>query len=119
MKSERRQNLSFTANYNNMQAPEMLNVFYGPGLNYSQSFLKNTLNLSIGSIFNNSFTNNKSNGMVFSERLNISFNPKVKKPQYGKPSISLSCNYVNKPAVVSNGFTLSEFTGNLNLSYGF
>ncbi len=119
IKSETRQNLSFTANYNNMQAPEMLNVFYGPGLNYSRSFLKNTLNLSIGSIFNNSFTNNKSNGMVFSERLNVSFNPKVKKPQYGKPSISFSCNYVNKPAVVSNGFTLSEFTGNLNLSYGF
>jgi len=114
-----KQNIALTANFNTMASTDMETIFYGPGLSYSKSMWQNTLQFSLGSIFNQSFTNGKNTGLVFSERLSIGYQPKVKKPEYGKPVFSLSGSYVNKPSVVSQGFSLSEFTGNINIGYHF
>lgn len=111
--------ISFTANANKTMGQNINNLFYGPGLNLSKPFLKNTLTVSAGSLFNAAYTNNVNNGLVFSERVSVSYNPKVKQPKFGKPTFSLGCNYVNKPKVVSNGFMLSEFTGNISAGYSF
>ncbi|MEO6302319.1 MAG: hypothetical protein ABIP51_03995 [Bacteroidia bacterium] len=111
--------ISFTANANKTVGQNINNLFYGPGLNLSKPFFKNALTISAGSLFNAAYTNNVNNGMVFSERLMVNFKPKTKQTKYGRPNFGLSCNYVNKPKVVSNGFMLSEFTGNLTAGYSF
>ena len=110
--------VSFSANANKTIGQNINNIFYGPGINVSKPFLKNTLTASAGSLFNAAFVNNANNGMVFSQRLSMSYKPKLTL-KYGKPYFSLSCSYVNKPKVVSNGLMLSEFTGNLSAGYSF
>lgn len=112
-------NVSLTGNLNKTEALNVSTLLYGPGLSLSKGFLKNTLALSLGSIYNASFTNDKSTGAVFSERLSLSFNPKVRNPKYGKPMMSLSCTYINKPKMSGITYALSEFTGNLNVGYSF
>jgi hypothetical protein len=111
--------IALTGNKNKTEAMNLNTLLYGPGLSVSKSFLKNTLNLGLGSIYNASVNNNVSTGIIFSERLNLSFNPKINNPKYGKPSISLSCSYINKPKVATTTYALSEFTGNLNVGYSF
>lgn len=112
-------NVSFTANANKTSGQNINNLFFGPGINISKPFFKNALSVSAGSLFNAAYLNDVNNGMVFSERLSISFNPKVKNAKYGKPNFSLGCNYINKPKVVSNGLMLCEFTGNVSAGYRF
>jgi hypothetical protein len=111
--------LSITGNINQTLAVNLKSLLYGPGLSIGKSFAKNTFNLSFGSIYNASFVNDVNTGSVFSERLSLSYSPKVKNPKTGKPSFSISCNYINKPKTATAVYALSEFTGNVNLSYGF
>ncbi len=111
--------VSFTANANKTTGQNINNIFYGPGINLSKPFLQNSLTISAGSLFNAAYTNKTNNGLVFSERLILSFKPKIKQSKYGRPNFSVSCNYVNKPKVVSSGFMLSEFTGNVTAGYSF
>lgn len=111
--------VSLTANANKTLGQNINTIFLGPGVNISKPFLNNTISISLGSIYNVAYLNNRNNGMIFSERLNISYRPKIKHPEYGKPSFSLGCNYVNKPKLISTEFTLSEFTGNVTAGYSF
>lgn len=111
--------ISISANANETKAFNNTIRFFGPGLMISKSFLGNTLMMSFGSIYNLSTTNNKNNGTLINERLNIGYSPKVKNKKYGKPAVSLSANYVTKFNAPANTKTLSEFTGNVNLGYAF
>jgi hypothetical protein len=111
--------ISISANANETKAFNNVIFFFGPGLMISKSFLGNTLMMSFGSIYNLSTTNHKNNGTLLNERLNIGYSPKVKNKKYGRPTLSLSANYVTKFNTPANTKTLSEFTGNVNLGYAF
>ena len=112
-------NVSISANANNTKTMNTSTSYYGPGINIGKAFLSNTLNISFGSIYNLSFTNNKSSGSVINERLNIGYSPKVKNKKYGKPNLSVSANYVSKLNAPTGAKALNEFTGNVNLGYTF
>lgn len=111
--------ISISANANNTKTFNSNNIFMGPGITISKSFLTNTLAISFGSIYNVSYTNSKNTGDVINERLNISYSPKVKNKKYGKPSLSMSANYTTRTKASSNTTILKEFTGNVNLGYSF
>ncbi len=119
MHLSKKHTLNITFNANEAKTPFATSQFFGPGIHLGKPFYKDQLKFSAGSIVNTSYTNSKSSGLVFSERLSVQYTPKIKDSKYGKPSFSLNCNYVNKPAVVSGGMNLSEFTANINLNYGF
>ena len=112
-------NISLSANANNTIVLNSNTTYYGPGLNIGKSFLNNTLNITFGSIYNLSYTNNKSTGSVINERLNIGYNPKVKNKKYGKPNLSVSANYITKLNAPTDTTSIHEFTGNVNLGYAF
>lgn len=111
--------VSISANANNTTVLGNNTVYCGPGLNIGKAFLGNTLNVTFGSIYNLSYTNNKSGGSVINERLNIGYAPKVKNKKYGKPNLSVSANYVSKLNAPAGVASLNEFTGNVNLGYTF
>lgn len=111
--------ISLSANANNTSVLNNTTTYYGPGMNIGKSFLSNTLNITFGSIYNLSYTNNKSTGSVINERLNIGYNPKVKNKKYGKPNLSVSANYITKLNAPTGTTSFHEFTGNVNLGYVF
>jgi hypothetical protein len=94
-------------------------LFYGPGFNLSKVFLKNGLTISLGNIINLGYENNLNSKLIFNQRLNVNYLPKMKQKNLGKLSLNFFINYVNKPKLISNGYMLSEFTGNLSLGYSF
>lgn len=111
--------ISVSANANETKAFNNTTLFFGPGLTISKSILGNTLMMSFGSIYNLSTTNNKNSGTIINERLNIAYTPKAKNKKYGKPTLSLSTNYITKFNAPANTKALSEFTGNVILGYAF
>lgn len=111
--------ISISANANNTKALATATTYYGPGINIGKAFLGNTLNVTLGSIYNLSYTNNQSSGAIINERLNIGYAPKVKNKKYGKPNVSVSANYMSKLNTPAGVTKTNEFTGNVNLGYTF
>lgn len=109
---------AFTYNYNHISGWLSTTVYAGPGLTLGRTFAKNSLRLSIANVFNQSFNNNKQVGLVLNERASLTFSPKLEK-KYGKPSISLSAMYTNKFKTAVQAQAYKEFTGMINLNYGF
>lgn len=112
-------NIGISVNANSTKAFNVSTIYYGPGINIGKSFLDNSINVTFGSVYNLSYNNNKSNGSVINERLNLGYNPKVKNKKYGKPTLSVSANYVSKLGATAGTKSFHEFTGNLNLGYTF
>lgn len=111
--------LSFCLNANTTRAIIINTVYIGPGINVGKSFLSNSMNCTLGSVYNLSYINNKSNGPVFNERFSMTYTPKLKDKKIGKPSAGLSANYVFKTATVAGSSSLKELTVNVNVGYTF
>ena len=111
--------VNLTMNTNKSIGYNINTLFYGPGFNLSKVFLKNGLTISLGNIINLGYENNLNSKLIFNQRLNVNYLPKMKQKNLGKPSLNFFINYVNQPKLISNGYMLSEFTGNLSLGYGF
>jgi hypothetical protein len=111
--------LAVSVNGNQTETKNLVAQFFGPGITVNKVFLNNTLTTSAASMLNTSIVNKINTGLVFSERLSMTYAPKLKVTKYGKPNFGLSVNYVNKPKAVSTAIGLSEFTGNVNVGYGF
>ncbi len=111
--------MAFAVNGNQTETKNLIAQFFGPGITLNKVFLNNTLTTSAASMLNTSIVNKVNSGFVFSERLSISYAPKLKVTKYGKPNFGLSANYVNKPKAASAAIGLSEFTGNVNVGYNF
>jgi hypothetical protein len=109
---------SFIFNLNKIYASNSEIIYLGPGINVGKSFLDRKLNLSVGSTFNSSFTNNVKGNEFLSNRLSFTFNPKLKNEKIGRMSVTVSAIYLQKIQSSSvKGF--SEFTGNFSLNYSF
>jgi hypothetical protein len=107
-----------TYNYNRAEIFSSITMYMGPGLTIGKFFMKNQLRFNLANVFNQAYTGAINAALVLSERASLSYSPKVDK-KYGRPSVSLSAMYTDKfkTAVQTNAF--SEFTGMVNLNYGF
>ncbi|HET8962491.1 MAG TPA: hypothetical protein VFM99_01240, partial [Chitinophagales bacterium] len=110
--------LNFTVNGNTCTAQNIHTMYLGPGINFGKSFLRNSLNFSIGSIYNISYVNEKKGGSIWNERINVGYTPKLKDNKFGKPTATVSLNYISKQKTDVNA-GLKEFTLNFNLGYSF
>jgi hypothetical protein len=111
--------ISISANANQTTVLNSSTVYYGPGITVGKSFFSNMMNVTLGSIYNLSYNENKNNGSVINERLNLGYNPKVKNKKYGKPNLSVSANYMTRLNAPVGTASVHEFTGNINLGYVF
>ncbi|MBC7864458.1 MAG: hypothetical protein IAF38_15900, partial [Bacteroidia bacterium] len=110
--------IGFTANGNESVSANTTTQFFGPGLNFSKGLLNNTLRLTLGSTYNVSYINAKQGNNVVNSRANFSFSPKLKNKKFGKPTLNLSMNYMQRLKGPTLGAS-AEFTGNVSLGYGF
>ncbi|HET6224781.1 MAG TPA: hypothetical protein VFF27_00785 [Bacteroidia bacterium] len=111
--------VSVCVNANTTKAPGANAAFVGPGINVGKSFFQNTMNCTLGSIYNLSYLNEASNGSALNERLSVTYSPKLKDKKFGKPTAGLSVNYVTRKTTQVNSRSLNELTINANISYAF
>ena len=111
--------LSYGLNANYAQFYGIDNVYCGPNLNLSRAFAKNLLRITIGSSYNQMYSNSVKTNEVFNHRLSLSYSPKFANPKAGRLSLNISATYLQKLKVIETAQAFNEFTGNFGISYGF
>ena len=106
----------FNMNQVKMQSTEM--IYWGPGLNISQSLYKNKIKLSGGSTFNSTLNNGTKSNSILNHRITFTYSPQFANEKTGKLSFNLSAIYLQKIASPGN-IAFNEFTGNIGLNYSF
>ena len=104
-------NANQTSFYNNK------NLYFGPNLTVSTSFLNNTCKLNLGSAYNANLTENTFANTIINTRSNFAYTPKLKNKSYGKPSFSLGIIYTNR--FTGDTKLSDELTGMMNIGYSF
>ncbi len=111
--------VSYGINANYSQFYGVNNVYYGPNVNMSRAFSKNTLRITLGSSYNQMYSNNVKTNEVFNHRCAVSYSPKFANSKAGRLSINISGTYLQKLRVTQTAQAFNEFTGNFGISYGF
>lgn len=111
--------LSYGINANYAQFLAADNIYYGPNLNVGRTFAKNMLRITLGSSYNQMYSNSIKTNDVFNHRVSLSYSPKFANPKSGKLSVNVSANYLQKLKVTQTALAFNEFTGNFGISYGF
>lgn len=94
-------------------------MYYGPNLNVSQAFYKNTLRVSIGTSYNQVLLNDVKSNELFNHRLSFNYSPKFKNQKFGRVGMNVSAIYTQKLKTSVGVGEFSEFTGNVGLNYSF
>jgi len=110
-------NTSLNGNYCKMLTYE--NFYFGPNLNISQSFFKNTFRVTLGSSYNQVLTNSVKTNELYNHRFAVNYSPKFKNKKFGKLGLSLSASYLQRLKTTATSINYQEFTGNMGLNYSF
>jgi len=111
--------ISSGINANYSQLTNADNFYIGPSLNLGQAFLKNTLRVSLGSSYNQMFSNGNKASEIFNHRLALNYNPKFADTKAGRINMMLSATYLQQLKASGNSNAFNEFTGNFGISYSF
>jgi hypothetical protein len=117
--SRSKSTLNSGINVNASQILDYNNVFIGPTVNFGQGLLNNKLKISLGSTYNQVFTNQIKSSEIFNHRFGASYAPKMLNEKTGKFNFILSVTYIQKLKGSPGSLVFSEFTGNFGLSYNF
>lgn len=109
---------ALTYNYNRAETFSTIAMYMGPGLTLGRSFAKDQLRFNVANVFNQAYTGSVNTALVLSERASLTFTPKIEK-RFGRPSVSLSAMYTDKFRTIVQKNAFKEFTGMVNLNYGF
>ena len=90
----------------------------GPNLSCTKSFLNNSLRLMAGSTYNFTLTNSEINSKILNHRIILSYQPKLKYANAGRPSVNLTTTLLQRLATSSNT-SFTELNGNLGVSWSF
>lgn len=111
--------LSLGVNANQMESAIATSLYAGPNLTLGQGFLNNTMRTSAGVAYNWGYVNHQTNSSVINSRVSLSYNPKLKKKVFGKPSLTLSAVYTQRFKTSAQSNSFNEFTGTLTLGHSF
>lgn len=110
--------IGWMLNGNHTIALGATNTFFGPGLNASKKLLKEKVSLTLGSNYNQQYTQSILTNHVLNLRIGARYSPTFLDKKYGSLSVSLNGNWNNKLAVI-NIPNEQNITIIVNLAYQF
>ena len=110
--------IGWMANANHTIVMGMTNTFFGPGLNVSKSLKEKKMSLSLGTNYNQQYTQDILMNHVMNLRMGLRYNPKFKNEKIGSLSMSMNGNWTNKFAVAATENT-QMITVIANIGYQF